>query len=109
MAIWKDLPGTLLREETLELLNRIVLNISVFSWGLFKVSWERRKAALVTIGQGKCIISYITNCQLSVTNHAGTGTSAEIKEDLICCRLAWRLCMNFFAALISLVELDLVL
>lgn len=48
-------------EETLELLNRIVLNISVLSWGLFKVSWERRKAALVAIGQGKCIISYITN------------------------------------------------
>lgn len=49
------------REETSELLNRIVLNISVFSQGLFEVSWERRKAALVTIGQGKCIISYITN------------------------------------------------
>lgn len=61
MAIWKDLPGTSFREETLELLNRVVLNISVFSWGLFKVSWERKKAALVTIGQGKCIISCITN------------------------------------------------
>lgn len=62
MITWKDLPEMLFREETLELLSKIVLSISIFSWGLFKVSWERRNAALVTIGQGKCIIiSYITN------------------------------------------------
>lgn len=63
VATWKDLNAEMLfREETLELLSRIVLSISVFPWGLFKVFWGRRKAALVTIGQGKCvIISYITN------------------------------------------------
>lgn len=41
------------REKTSEWLGRIVLSINIFSWGLFKVSLERRKAALVTIGQGK--------------------------------------------------------
>lgn len=71
MAIWKDLLGTFFRDETIELLHRVVLNISVFSWGLFKVSWGRRKAALVTTGQGRCIITYITNCQQSVTSCAG--------------------------------------
>lgn len=38
VGVWKDLLGTFFREETLELINRIVLNLSVFLWGLFKVS-----------------------------------------------------------------------
>lgn len=66
MATWKDFAETLFRAKTSEWLSRIVLSTNIFSWGLFKVSLERRKAALVTIGQGKCItISYITN-KLSV-------------------------------------------
>lgn len=66
MATWKDFAEMLFREKTSEWLSRIVLSINIFSWGLFKVSLERRKAALVTIGQGKGItISYITN-KLSV-------------------------------------------
>lgn len=36
-------------------------------------------------------------------------TSAELKECLVCCGLAWQPCMGgFFAFLISLVILDLV-
>lgn len=31
VAIWKDLPGTFFRDETIELLHRLVLNISIFS------------------------------------------------------------------------------
>lgn len=51
----------LFREKTSEWLSRIVLSINILSWDLFKVSLERRKAAFVTTGQGKCIISYVTN------------------------------------------------
>lgn len=66
MGKWKDFAETLFRAKTSEWLSRIVLSTNIFSWGLFKVSLERRKAALVTIGQGKRItISYITN-KLSV-------------------------------------------
>lgn len=61
VSTWADLPRKFFREETLELLNWVVLNISMFSWALFKVSWKSRKEALVTIGQGKCVISYIIN------------------------------------------------
>lgn len=102
MTVGRGLPRTCFREEGLALLNRIVLNISVFLWGL-KASWERRKAVLVTTGQGKCIISYITNSQLSVTDHAGAETSAEIKECLICCGLAWQLHGGFLLPISTLI------